>query len=177
MQETQVLPLLNSTSTCEQKITDGIIVSTMCKEVHLFRPLSSELEGGARTEASSSITFVQKSGAKSVSAAAGIAKESDLTFDHSATKLAMDSVRNIDVIVNSLCSQMEDGSSSGSSELFSELVRSMRTATPKAIKASYSNLINKKNCKENKKTKYLLHYNTILLFTNLNTILLNQIIG
>jgi len=127
----------------------------MCKEAHLFRPLSSELRGGARTEATSSITFVQKKRAKSLSIN-GIVKKSDLIFDHSATKLEMNMARNIDTIVNSLCNQLADDSPAGSSELFTELVRSMRAATPKAVKASYNNLLNKKNCKENKKTEYAL---------------------
>ena len=125
----------------------------MCKEAHLFRPLSSEKEGGARTDATSTISFIRKSPAKSVSAAANVL-ESDLTFDMSATQSDMNTARNMDAIINSLCIQLEKESPTTSSALFTELVRSMRTATSKTIKASYNNLLNKKNCKESKKTMY-----------------------
>ena len=57
IQETQTIPLLNSTSVCRQQIKDGIVQSTECEEVHLFRPLSSE-NGGARAEVSSSIKLI-----------------------------------------------------------------------------------------------------------------------
>jgi len=57
VQETQTLPVMNSTSICKQQIKEGIVQSTKCEETHLFRPLSSE-KGGARTDVSSSITLV-----------------------------------------------------------------------------------------------------------------------
>lgn len=57
LQETQTIPLMNSTSVCKQQIKEGIVQSTKCEETHLFRPLSSE-NGGARTDVTSSISLV-----------------------------------------------------------------------------------------------------------------------
>lgn len=53
------LPILKSTQTCDQEVsTKGTLVSTVCHEMHLFRPFSKD-ESGAITEVTQKLNFVQ----------------------------------------------------------------------------------------------------------------------
>jgi hypothetical protein len=151
--ETQTLPILNSTSVCNQKIKAGVLQSTQCSESHLLRPFSSPLGGGARTEATSSLTFVSKSTAAPISTPS-ISKTSDLIFDH---KHDGQSSRNVDSVVKALCEHLTTESPSQVPHLFNEMVQSMRKATPKEIKAAYANLKSKKNCAQTAKTEHLFY--------------------
>ena len=52
---------MNSTHTCEQRIsTSGHMESVLCHEVHMFRPFSQG-DSGAMTEVTQKLTFVTKS--------------------------------------------------------------------------------------------------------------------
>merc|ERR1712131_81250 len=154
--EIQTVPVLNSSSTCHITIKDGVISSTICKESHLFRPLSSPLGGGARTDAISPITLIGKAPATTTTQTGAMIR-GDLVVDHSANT-EINNVRNthtLSLIIDALCENMDTESPSRSSELFTELVHSMRTSSPEAIKAAYDNLLMKKDCKESKKIEML----------------------
>ena len=162
LQEIQTVPVLNSSSTCYITIKDGVIASTICQESHLFRPLSSQLGGGARTDATSSITLIGKAPAIPTSTT-GITEESDLIVDHSAN-MEIDNLRNthtLSLIIDALCNNKDTESSSRSSELFTELLHSMRTSTPEVLKAAYNGLLMKEDCKESKKIEYV-HFFSII---------------
>ena len=62
--------------------------------------------------------------------------------------------RNTEIILEALCSHLSSESSARSSELFTELVYSMRDTTPEALKAAYNTLLNKEFCQESTKTEY-----------------------
>jgi hypothetical protein len=58
LQRIQSLPLLKSTSECEQTLNeDNIISQVVCLETHTFRPFSKE-ESGATTIVASNIRLV-----------------------------------------------------------------------------------------------------------------------
>ena len=56
-------------------------------------------------------------------------------------------------MVKSLCNQLASESQVPVSQLFTELVHSLRRSTPKEVKAAYNNMLGKKNCPEMPKTE------------------------
>ena len=125
----------------------------MCKESHLFRPLSSQLEGGARTEVTASIALVSKAAASAIEAT-GELRSTGLIADHSEALVELKGARKTEQVIKALCQNLAGDSPDRVSELFTELVNTLRHATPKEIKSAYANLKAKNNCDETTKTEY-----------------------
>ena len=54
------LPILKSSYTCDQEVTTkGVLTSSLCHEIHTFRPFSKE-QSGATTETTQKLNFVQE---------------------------------------------------------------------------------------------------------------------
>ena len=71
----------------------------------------------------------------------------------------------LSLIIDALCNNMDSESASRSSELFTELVHSMRTSTPEVIRAAYDSLLMKDDCTESKKIEYVQSSDKILFFS------------
>jgi len=149
--ETQTLPVMNSTSICKQQIKEGIVQSTKCEETHLFRPLSSE-KGGARTDVSSSITLVSTASG-SVQVSSNKMVSSNLVLDPRGIQLESTAHKDVEAVVRSICEHLESDSPARVSQLFTELVHSMRKASTEQVKAAYTNLLANKVCLESAKTE------------------------
>lgn len=73
----QSLPVFKSTSTCRQRIEEGVLKVAECEESHKFRPFSSE-EGGAVTLAKTTMMLVSQD-----TPALPLAGKKDITFSSS----------------------------------------------------------------------------------------------
>lgn len=145
---------MNSTSVCQQHIKEGVVQSVECKETHLFRPLSTE-NGGARTDAISSISLVSKTSAGAAMKMATSSKvvSSTLVLDPKGVQSESQGAKDVSTVLRTLCAQISGESPARISQLFTELVHAIRKASHKEIKAAYVNMKAKKMCAEAVKTE------------------------
>ena len=62
--------------------------------------------------------------------------------------------KDVNTVVRSICQHLASDSPAQVAQLFTELVHSLRKASPKEVKAAYNNLRGKKICPESTKTEY-----------------------
>ena len=84
--------------------------------------------------------------------ATGEFEKSTLIFDASG-HFDVRGAKDLSTLVKSLCNQLASESQVPVSQLFTELVHSLRRSTPKEVKAAYNNMLGKKNCPEMPKTE------------------------
>lgn len=150
--EIQSLPLLNSTSKCEQHISDGVMQSVECQEEHLFRPMSTENGGGARTVATSSLVLKATKAAAQINER-GSSQRSSLFLESSSSFEPHNGGRDVSFVVKAVCEQMAGDSQMPVAHLFTELVHALRKASPAEVRGAYANLRATKSCAKIAKTE------------------------
>lgn len=82
-------------------------------------------------------------------------QSSDLFFDASALRFEQLNAKNVNSIVRSICQTLASDNQVLVSQYFTELVYSLRRASPKEVKDAYNSAKSKKVCPEAAKTEKL----------------------
>lgn len=78
---------------------------------------------------------------------------SNLVLDPRGIQLESVAGKDVDAVVRSICENLAGDSPARVSQLFTELVHSLRKASAEQVKAAYTNLMAKKVCQESAKTE------------------------
>jgi hypothetical protein len=78
---------------------------------------------------------------------------SNLVLDPRGIQLESTAHKDVEAVVRSICEHLESDSPARVSQLFTELVHSMRKASAEQVKAAYTNLLANKVCSESAKTE------------------------
>ncbi|XP_052061384.1 apolipophorins-like [Mytilus californianus] len=122
----QSLPLLKSSQECDQDIsTEGRIESTVCHEIHFFRPFSKG-NNGAMTEVIQHLKFVtQKRGGQLITDS--VTKRESMLYHHYNTEIKTSNKKDVAIKkLTELCTSTKDGITAETPKLFSELVYALK---------------------------------------------------
>nr|XP_045624060.1 uncharacterized protein LOC123774022 [Procambarus clarkii] len=133
----QSLPVFKSTSTCRQRIEEGVLKVAECEESHKFRPFSSE-EGGAVTLAKTTMMLVSQDTPALPLADYQFTSKS-LVFDEIISGDAETQVDTIEKILRELDESTQDEVLPEVPALFSTLVASLKSLEYPALSTVYTN--------------------------------------
>lgn len=133
----QSLPIFKSTSKCQQRIEDGVLVMAECEESHKFRPFSSD-EGGAVTLAKTTMVLVsQNTPARPLADYQFYSKT--LVFDQISTHNAETQIETVEKILSDLEVASHNEVLPEVPVLFSTLVASLKTLDYPSLNTIYAN--------------------------------------
>ena len=83
-----------------------------------------------------------------------------MVLDPRGVQQEFQDAKDVSLVVRAICDELASDSPDRVSQLFTELVHSLRKASPKEVKTAYNGLKGKKICSESAKTEYEFNIST-----------------